>query len=208
MTPGPNKRTPDARVGFPPERPPDHATKQSGLDLLRDWRAGSAATATVMAALLPFAVAWHDAYLTAITASLIGAVTVAAGCHAARERRLAILAIFPEFAHVADLARKRTRLVSTCTRQALADGLRRTADPTQPPRRFDCCPVLPDRVAVVRCELLQLASTLEQTPNPDAASVALIHELLTNACSPLYNPSRPADDLRRSLSRAQAGIVA
>jgi len=51
--------------------PPDRHTMQSSLGLLRDWREGSAATAIVMAALLPFAVAWHVSYLVAILASLI-----------------------------------------------------------------------------------------------------------------------------------------
>jgi hypothetical protein len=93
------------------------------------------------------------------------------------------------------------------TRRALAAGLRRTADPEQPPRRFDCCPVLPDRIAAVRIELLQLATDLEQTQQPDPASVALIHELLTAATSPLYNPNRSADDLRDTLARAHARIT-
>lgn len=68
--------------------------------------------------------------------------------------------------------------------------------------------MLPDRVASVRFALLTLATTLEQSPDPNPTSVALIHELLTNACSPLYNPNLPADDLRRILARAQAGIAA
>jgi hypothetical protein len=51
------KRTHAARVSFLPQQPPDRQTIQSGLDLLRDWRRGSAVTAIVMAALLPFAVA-------------------------------------------------------------------------------------------------------------------------------------------------------
>jgi hypothetical protein len=208
VTPGPNKHTHDARVGFPPERPLDRATMQSRLDLLRDWRAGSAATAIVMAALLPFAVAWHVSYLLAIAASLIGAMTLTVGCHALRERRLMALAILPEFSGLADLAGTRKRLVSSRNRGRLADSLRQTAALSQPSRRFDCCPVLPDRVASVRPALLTLASTLEQSPDPDPTSVALIHELLTNACSPLYNPNLPADDLRRILTRAQAGIAA
>ncbi len=208
MTPGPDKHTHDARAGLHPERPLDRATVQSGLDLLRDWRAGSAATAIVMAALLPFAVAWHVSYLLAIAVSLIGAITLTVGCHALRGRRLMALAILPEFSRLPDLAGTRKRLVSTRNCRRLANSLRQTAAPSQPPRRFDCCPVLPDRVAAVRAALLTLASTLEQNPDPDPTSVALIHELLTNACSPLYNPNLPADDLRRTLARAQAGIAA
>lgn len=127
MTPGPNKHSHDARVGFPAEGPLDRATMQSGLDLLRDWRAGSAATAIVMAGLLPFAVAWHVSYLLAIAASLIGAMTLTVGCHALRERRLMSLAILPEFSRLPDLAGKRKRLVSTRNRRRLADCLRQAA---------------------------------------------------------------------------------
>jgi hypothetical protein len=208
MSPGPNKHTHDARVGFPPERPLDHARMQSGLDLLRDWRAGGAGTAAVMAALLPFAVAWHVSYLVAIAAALTGAVTLTVGCHALRERRLMALAIFPELSQLPDLAAKRKRLVSSRNRRRLASWLRQTAAPSQPSRRFDCCPALPDRVAAVRPALLTLATTLEQSTDPDPASVALIHELLAHGCGPLYNPNVPVDDLYAILTRAQAGIAA
>jgi hypothetical protein len=190
---------------FPNDQPDRSAVEQS-LALLNNWRSGTAATAIVMACLLPFAIAWHLTCLATIAASMIGAVIFALSCHLARERRLSTLAISPDFAQLPDLAGKRKQLQRTRTRQALAEGLRRTAAPNQPPRRFDCCPVLTDRVAAVRSELLELASALEQTDDPDPACVALIHELLTNGCSPLYNPNLPADDLRTVLTRARAGI--
>jgi hypothetical protein len=104
--------------------------------------------------------------------------------------------------------RKRRRLVSARHRRALAHGLRRTAASTQPPTRFDICPILLDRVAPLRPELLQIATALEQTHDPDPTSVALIHELLRDGCSPLYNPSVPAADLRAALRRARAGLGA
>jgi hypothetical protein len=104
--------------------------------------------------------------------------------------------------------RKRRRLVSARHRRALAHGLRRTAASTQPPTRFDVCPILLDRVAPLRPELLQIATALEQTHDPDPTSVALIHELLKDGCSPLYNPSVPAADLRAALRRARAGLAA
>jgi hypothetical protein len=104
--------------------------------------------------------------------------------------------------------RKQARLQSSRTRRALAAGLRRTADPIQPPRRFDPCPVLADRAAAVRDQLLELANALEQTTTPDPACVALIRELLTNGTSPLYNPNLPARDLQTTLTRARAGITA
>jgi hypothetical protein len=198
-----NAETPHVR--FPTEQP-DRTAVEHSLALLNNWRSGSAATAIVMAGLLPFAVAWH-LYPAAIAASMIGAVILALSCHLARERWLSTLAIFPDFARLPDLAEKRNRLQRIRNRRALADGLRRTAAPNQPPRRFDCCPVLTDRVATVRSELLELASALEQTHDPDPTCVALIHELLTNGCSPLYNLNLPADDLHIALSRARAGIA-
>jgi hypothetical protein len=200
-----------ARVRLPwpalarPE-PPERDNAPSGLDLLDAWRRGSAATAVVMAALLPFAVAWHVTYLVAVAASLAGALTLAAGCHIARELRLNALIIFPEFAELPELAGKRRRLVRPRNRRALAASLRRTVARKQPARRFDCCPVLPDRVAAVRPALLRLASALERNPEPDPASVALIRELLKDGCGPLYNPNVPADELGRAITRASAGI--
>jgi hypothetical protein len=161
----------------------------------------------VCSGLLPFAIAWHTTYAVAVAAALIGSAFLALGCHLARERRLSTLATFPELAALPDLARKRKRLQSARTRRALAAGLRRTAAAEQPPRRFDCCPVLPDRVAAVRTELLQLADQLEQTQQPDPACVALIRELLIDATSPLYNPNRSADDLHDILTCASAGMT-
>jgi hypothetical protein len=103
---------------------------------------------------------------------------------------------------------KRRRVVSARHRRALAHGLRRTAASTQPSTRFDVCPILLDRVAPLRPELLQIATALEQTHDPDPDSVALIHELLKDGCSPLYNPNVPAADLRVALRRARAGLAA
>jgi hypothetical protein len=194
-------------VGFGRHARADRAAAEQGLALLGNWRAGSIATAVVSGGLLPVAIAWHRSYAIAVAAALIGAVTLALWCHLSRERPLSRWAAFPELAALPDLARKGKRLQSARTRRALAAGLRRTADPEQPPRRFDCCPVLPDRIAAVRIELLQLATDLEQTQQPDPASVALIHELLTAATSPLYNPNRSADDLRDTLARAHARIT-
>jgi hypothetical protein len=201
-----NAETP--RVRFPGQVQPDRSAVENNLALLNNWQSGSTATAIVTGGLLPFAFAWHVTYLIAIAASTIGAAILALGCHLARKRYLSTLAIFPEFAQLPDLAGKRKQLQSTRSRRALADGLRRTAAPNQPPHRFDCCPVLPDRVAAVRPELLQLASALEQTDDPDPACVALIHELLTDGCSPLYNPNVPVDHLQTTVIRARAGMAA
>jgi hypothetical protein len=188
------------------QEPSAFRAAQNGLATLSNWREGSVATAVVMAALLPLAALWHLSSLITIAASFIGAATFATACHIAREHRLATLALLPEFVQLPDLATTRKRLLRARNRRALAAGLRRTAAVTQPPRRFDCCPLLPDRVAAVRLELLELANALEQSREPDPVSVALIHELLTNACGPLYNPNLSPADLRATLTRARAGM--
>jgi hypothetical protein len=99
-------------------------------------------------------------------------------------------------------------LRATRTRRALAAGLRRTANPVQPPSRFDCCPILTDRARAVRDQLLELASALEENQTPDPASVALVRELLVDGTGPLYNPNVPVGDLYTTLNRALAGITA
>jgi hypothetical protein len=81
------------------------------------------------------------------------------------------------------------------------------ASPNTGPPRFDTCPTLLDRVAGVRDELLQIADGLEQATDPEPSCIALLHELLTNACSPLYNRNLPAADLHSRLARARAGIA-
>ena len=57
-----------------------------------------------------------------------------------------------------------------------------------------------------RSGLLRLASALERNPEPNPASVALVQELLSDGCGPLYNPNVLADDVRRAITRASAGI--
>ena len=118
------------------------------------------------------------------------------------------MALSPELIQLPDVAAERRRLQSARTRRTLATGLRRTAAAIQPPSRFDPCPVLVDRVALIRDELFELADDLEETQTPDPAYVALIRELLTNGSSPLYNPNLPADDLYTNVARARAGIAA
>jgi hypothetical protein len=205
-TPGQDAEAPS--VGLAHRARYDRGAAQQGLALLGNWRAGSIATAVVTGGLLPLAIVWHRTYVIAVAAGLIGALVLALGCHLARGSRLSTLATFPELAALPDLAGKRKRLQSARTRGALAAGLRRTAAPEQPPRRFDCCPVLPERVAAVRTELLQLATELEDTQQPDPVCVALIRELLTDATGPLYNPNRSADELHDMLARARAGLTA
>jgi hypothetical protein len=170
------------------------AGAQRSLALLANWRLGSLAAAIVTAGLLPFAIAWRVGYVVAIVASIIVAAILGIGCHLAHHGRLRRLAVSPDLADLPDLAATRHRLQGARTRRALAAGLRRTADPIQPPRRFDCCPILAERAAEVRDQLLELANALERTTTPDPVCVALIRELLTNGASPLYNPNLPADE--------------
>jgi hypothetical protein len=200
------QHTPAPSVHFGNDTHPDVAAAEHSLALLRNWSSGSAATTIVMGGLLPLAVAWHVHYLGAIAASTIFAAMFAIGTHVTRRRRLARMALSTELVRLADLAAERRQLQSARTRRSLAAGLRRTAHAIQPTGRFDPCPVLVDRVAPIRDELLKLAHDLEETQTPDPACVALIRELLTNGSSPLYNPNLPADDLYTSLARARAGI--
>lgn len=194
-------------IRFPSRTAPDPGTAERRLALLSNWWIGALATTVVMAGLLPFAIAWHGGYLTAIAAAVILAAVLAIGVYIARRRWLATMALSPELVGLADLTTERRRLQSPRTRRDLAAGLRRTADPNQPPTRFDPCPILSDRAQAVRAELLELADALEQTPTPDPASVAQLRELLTSGTSPLYNPNLPASDLHTTLTRAGAGIT-
>lgn len=202
----PNKaETPHLR--FPSRGAPDPEAAQRQLALLTNWQTGAAGTAIVAIGLLPFAIAWRVSYLIAIAASIFLAASLAFSAYIARRRRLATMALSHELIQLPDLESERKRLQGARSRRALAAGLRRTADPIQPSRRLDPCPVLVDRVAAVRGQLLELANDLEQTQTPDPACVAVLHELLANGSGPLYNPNVPADDLHTTLARARAGLI-
>jgi hypothetical protein len=203
--PSDNSQAPDRR--FPSRIGPEGDAAERRLALLTNWSTGARATAIAMAVLLPFAIAWRDSYLTTIAASIIVAAILTISLYIARRRSLSTMALSPELVGLADLAAERRRLQSERKRRALAAGLRRTADPNQPPSRFDPCPVLIDRAQAVRAELLELADALEQNRAPNPACVALIRELLMNGTSPLYNPNLTVDDLRTTLSGARAGMT-
>jgi hypothetical protein len=128
-------------MSFPPKPPSGRSAVQGGLKRLRDWRTGSAATATVMAVVLPFAVLWHANDLVAIVTSLVVAGPFAIACHVTRRWRVARLAMFPELARLPELADTRQRLVRPRNRRRLAGRLRQTAAITHPPHRYDCCPL-------------------------------------------------------------------
>jgi hypothetical protein len=184
----------------------NHPTLEA-VDTLRRWRNTSAATATTAAVALPLTISAHTPCAIGITSAAVSGAVLALLAHALREVRLTTLVTYPEFAQLPEVARKSRRLVRRRNRRALAQGLRRTATPTQPPARFDACPILPDRVAPLRSELLELAHELERARHPDPASVALIQELLHDGASPLYNPNVPAARLRTTLDRARAGLT-
>lgn len=104
---------------------------------------------------------------------------------------------------------KRPRRVSARKRQALVGRLRRLAahtidrDPMR--RRFDV--LLPDRVAVVRADLLDVADLLETAEAPDPACVADLHRLLSDGCqSPLYNADVHLSELRATLYYARSAL--
>ena len=196
-----------ARMRFSADAPPQPQRAVSRLVTLANWRAGSAATAITIGALLPFAAASHGSYLVAIGPSLIAAALLALCAHLALASQVRVLAIHPQFAHLPELAHQRTRLLSDRNRRALAYGLRRIAAAPQPSARFDCCPLLRDRVDAVTPQLLEIATALEHDHEPDVVCVALIRELLTNACSPLYNSNIPAASLRRTLTRIRSGLT-
>ncbi len=106
-------------------------------------------------------------------------------------------------------ASRRAWAVRPRRRRALASELRRTAALTEPPSRFDrlTIPVLLDRIASARIQMLDLAAALECSSDPDPDAVALVRKLLRDGCSPIYNPGVPAIQLTAALSAARAALV-
>lgn len=103
----------------------------------------------------------------------------------------------------------RARKVSARKRRALVEWLRRVAahtvdrDPMR--RRFQV--LLPDRVASVRADLLEVADLLETTDAPDPACVADLNRLLSDGCqSPLYNPDVHVSELTATLYYARSAL--
>lgn len=159
-----------------------------------------------MAGLLPFAIAWHVAYLVALASALVVATVLGLATHLARGREPEHpgspprVRTSPRARTQAQAARQRSKLPGAGTRPAA----HRPGNVA--PSRFDSYPILRDRVAPLRSELLEIATALEQASDPDPTSVALIHELLRDGCSPLYNPSLPATDLQFILRHARSGL--
>lgn len=86
--------------------------------------------------------------------------------------------------------------------RALARWLRRTvvrADERDPIRRRSL-PLMCDRVAAVRTDLLEIAALLDHVDDPDHCIVAPLRSLLANGCdSPLYNDEFHISELRAAL---------
>ena len=104
---------------------------------------------------------------------------------------------------------KRSRKVSARKRQALVGTLRRLAAHTidRDPRRRRFEVLLPDRVAAVRGDLLEVANLLETTDAPDPACVADLNRLLSDGCqSPLYNPDVHVSELTATLYYARSAL--
>ena len=104
---------------------------------------------------------------------------------------------------------KRSRKVSARKRHALVRWLRRAAAHTtdRGPRRRRFVVLLPDRVAAVRGDLLEVADLLETTAAPDPACVADLYRLLSDGCeSPLYNPDVHVSELTATLYYARSAL--
>ena len=90
------------------------------------------------------------------------------------------------------------RLLAARQRRRLASSLRRAANCVATPSRHTV--LIPDRVAAVRDELLELALILEHSGALDASWVLAVHKLLTDGCkSPLYNSEIHISELRATL---------
>ena len=64
--------------------------------------------------------------------------------------------------------------------------------------------LLHDRVAAVREDLLEIATTLERAPAPDPVGVAELQRLLADGCeSPLYNADIHVSELRATHHTAE-----
>lgn len=192
---------------FPTPAPPKRHTLDR-LHTLEVWRRASTAMAVVTAASLAVSLARRIAFPVGITSAAVFATALSVATGVAREMRLRALTIHPEFAELPAVAHKHSRLVRPRSRQALARELRATASLTRPRRRSATAvvPVLYDRIAAVRAQLLELAAALEDGHGQEPTSVAVIRELLRDGRSPLYNPNVPADDLSATLTLTLASL--
>jgi len=104
---------------------------------------------------------------------------------------------------------RRSRSFSARKRRTLAHWLRRAAghtiDHASIRRRFEV--LLPDRVAAVRTDLVEIADLLDNTAEPDPVCVAELSRLLRDGCqSPLYNSDLHVSELRATLYYARSAL--
>jgi hypothetical protein len=193
---------------FPAPAPP-RARVEDGLVTLENWRRGSAAAVVLGTASLLFATTLRPSLQVAIAIALFAAAVFAIASHVVRKTRLTSLAIYTEFAHLPGVAREHRRLSSPRRHRALARELRAAVASTRTPSRVSGCqvPVLRDRITGVRSELLDIATALDQGRLIDAVCVALLHALLRDGGSPLYNPNVPVAHLRETVSRVTLAVA-
>ena len=94
-------------------------------------------------------------------------------------------------------------------RRVIVQWLRRTANRAVEPhpivRRRHA--LLHYRVAAVRTDLLEIATTLERSVDPDPGCIATLHRLLADGCdSPLYNPDIHVSELRATLHHVRVRL--
>jgi hypothetical protein len=107
------------------------------------------------------------------------------------------------------LERRRERTAAR-KRRVLARWLRRTANgrPEPDPVARRRQPLLHDRAAAVRSELLEIAVMLEHARDPDPHTITALRTLLANGCdSPLYNPDIHVSELRATLHGVRGGLA-
>lgn len=101
--------------------------------------------------------------------------------------------------------------VSARTQRRLVRSLKSLAN-RRPPRdrahrRFEV--LLHDRVALVRSDLLEIATVLQHETQPDPGCVKELHRLLTDGCeSPLYNPDVHSSELRATVFYLRSRLTA
>jgi hypothetical protein len=106
-----------------------------------------------------------------------------------------------DLADVPEVAHARDRMVAPAHRREVAGSLRRIAGQARV-SRHDVVPLLVDRVAPVRAELLEVAEAIERAPALDPRTMAEISGLVHDgARSPLLNGAVPESELEVLLRR-------
>src|SRR4051794_15037091 len=135
----------------------------------------------------------------AAAVGLAAAVVLWAAASVTRQMLLEQWLLRDDLAAVADVARARAELVAPKRRRELARSLRRIAG-ERGVSRHEVAPLLLDRVARVRGELLAVADEIERVPALDPRTMADIARLVHDgARSPLLNGAVPEPELALSL---------